>query len=152
MKEQDDWLFDWSNLVVFGNVLIQIAALFFAPAMALAFSLLALDIGVSEATAEDGTPIVRAGSFIVFIGVTYVFIEEFWSSGPKDVGNEILHDPLITMLRERAKSKYALVRLSNIITWTQRMHRPTVIATEYTLVAGGTLLNGFGDLLRHIIT
>ncbi|MBX9825360.1 MAG: hypothetical protein K2Y27_10230 [Xanthobacteraceae bacterium] len=136
------------NLYILFNLIFALLPLVLMPYVVLSMSFIIVHIfGAAYCTADACTSVQRAGSIVVVVGILYTYVQEFWLPSANDMGKELRNDFSLNLQRSEAGSRKLVALLDATIAFTEKSHKFAVRSVEIALLAGGTFINGFGDLI-----
>lgn len=91
----------------------------------------------------------RLGAIWSAMGFLYVLIEEVWKITPQSMHQEI-EGSLALIGDDLPGAAEAKRKFRGFANFTEKARLPLVRTIEVWLVVGGTLLDGFGDLLARL--
>lgn len=139
------------NLYLGINALFAAAALFYPVVFALLASYLVFTFGW-EAAGSDSNYLIRTGAVLQFVGLSYLFLQEFVIPTPQKIGSELRGDPTISHISEAPETKQSAEKLIKITREFERLHRPITRSVEFAIIGSGTIINGYGDKIYTSIT
>lgn len=146
-KKNPEKIINYDNLYIFISAIFQILTIVFPIFCAVILTYVSLYVGFSNVSESDSESMQRAGSAVIVIGIIYTFFEEFISPRPEDMEKEIMSSVTVMLSINKKESQKPIKKFSEIAKITISIRRFIVRSTEIILLCGGTLLNGFGDML-----